>query len=301
MYHLIGDIHGHATTLKQLLLRLGYTATAGYYRHPTHTAIFVGDYIDRGPDIVRTLDMVKAMVDGGAAIALMGNHEFNAICFNTPVAGGGYLRSHAIKNFKQHAETLLQFQNRQGEYDDYVAWFKTLPLYFETEALRVVHASWHARSIDHLRTVLDNGRLTAVELKEMEDPASPTLDAVEKVLKGLELPLPKGHSFRDKDGQERQHLRYRWWVNPEGCSYEDLSISSNPDLAHLHYPAEGELAYYRTEEKPVFCGHYWLRGQPVLQKENVCCLDYSVAKEGKLVAYRFEGERRLLQEGLVWC
>jgi len=31
----------------------------------------------------------------------------------------------------------------------------------------------------------------------------------------------------------------------------------------------------------------------MLQAENVCCLDYSVAKKGKLVAYRWSGAQQL--------
>lgn len=46
--------------------------------------VFVGDYIDRGPDSLRVVELVRAMVDAGSAVALCGNHEFNAICFNTP-------------------------------------------------------------------------------------------------------------------------------------------------------------------------------------------------------------------------
>ena len=33
MYDLIGDIHGHATELKQLLEKLGYTLEDGSYRN----------------------------------------------------------------------------------------------------------------------------------------------------------------------------------------------------------------------------------------------------------------------------
>jgi hypothetical protein len=36
-----------------------------------------------------------------------------------------------------------------------------------------------------------------------------------------------------------------------------------------------------------------LKGAPSFQKGNICCLDYSVAKEGKLVAYRYSGEADL--------
>jgi len=39
---------------------------------------------------------------------------------------------------------------------------------------------------------------------------------------------------------------------------------------------------------PVFIGHYWLQADlPMMQSSNVVCLDYSVAKGGSLVAYRW--------------
>ncbi|MFS8082555.1 MAG: metallophosphoesterase [Ginsengibacter sp.] len=135
MIDLIGDIHGHADTLEKLLQKLGYTKTNNYYSHPERTAIFVGDYIDRGPKIKETLEIVKQMVDNGSAIALMGNHEYNAICFNTPKPGGGYLRKHSIQNIIQHFKTLEQFKNEQKEYVKYIEWFKTLPLFYEKEIL----------------------------------------------------------------------------------------------------------------------------------------------------------------------
>jgi hypothetical protein len=50
--------------------------------------------------------------------------------------------------------------------------------------------------------------------------------------------------------------------------------------------------YYLHAEKTVFFGHYWLEGAPSPFRHNVCCLDYSVAKGGQLVAYRFDGEEK---------
>lgn len=298
MYDLIGDIHGHAAELRQLLLKLGYQPHGKGYRHPSRQAFFVGDYIDRGPEIPATLEIVRSMVDAGDALALMGNHEFNALAFHTPLAGGGHLRPHLIKNFRQHAETLLQFQNRQSEYDDYIRWFYELPLYYESEEFRAVHASWHADSISHLQRELHDGRLSEEVLLSTAASDSPTLDAIEKVLKGVELPLPAGRRFLDKDGTPRHHIRYKWWENPIGANYEQLSVLPGLELADLAYVGGG-TEYYGPEEKPVFFGHYWLRGAPSLYRGNVCCLDYSVAKGGELVAYRFEGEGELREELLV--
>lgn len=94
-YDLIGDIHGHADELEALLQKLGYKKLKGVYSHSENRqVIFVGDFIDRGPKIRETLHLVKAMYDNGNAQAVMGNHEFNAICFHTPhVERGGFFRS----------------------------------------------------------------------------------------------------------------------------------------------------------------------------------------------------------------
>jgi len=66
------------------------------------------------------------MVVNGSAIALMGNHEYNALCFHFEKTGGGHLRKHLIKNIIQHSETLKQFQNNQKTYEDYLEWCKSL-------------------------------------------------------------------------------------------------------------------------------------------------------------------------------
>lgn len=49
-YGIIGDIHGHSTKLEALLGKMGYRQTGGTWRHPDRTVIFVGDFVDRGPD-----------------------------------------------------------------------------------------------------------------------------------------------------------------------------------------------------------------------------------------------------------
>lgn len=89
MYDLIGDIHGHADKLEELLRTLGYELKNGMYGHAERKLLFVGDYIDRGPKIRETLQLVRSMVDSGTAIALMGNHEYNALCFHFQETEGG--------------------------------------------------------------------------------------------------------------------------------------------------------------------------------------------------------------------
>ena len=98
----IGDIHGFATHLKALLKKLGYEKKNGSYHHPERKVCFLGDYIDRGAEIPEVLHIVKSMTDNGDAISLMGNHEYNFICYNMKNKSGDYIRTHSPKNNKQN-------------------------------------------------------------------------------------------------------------------------------------------------------------------------------------------------------
>jgi len=51
--------------------------------------------------------------------------------------------------------------------------------------------------------------------------------------------------------------------------------------------------------KPVFVGHYWLKGKPSVLTPKVACVDYSAGKGGPLVAYRWNGESELHDGGFV--
>ena len=66
----IGDIHGDLTSLLTLLERLPPLT-------PDDTMIFLGDYVDRGPDSAGVIQHVRELQDRGPAkvIALRGNHE----------------------------------------------------------------------------------------------------------------------------------------------------------------------------------------------------------------------------------
>ncbi|HER40755.1 MAG TPA: phosphoesterase [Salinimicrobium catena] len=302
MRDLIGDIHGHADKLEELLRKLGYEKSNGTYSHPERKVLFVGDYIDRGPKIRETLHIVRSMVESDNAIALMGNHEYNALCFHFHEKEGGHLRKHLIKNIVQHYKTLEQFKNSQSEYEEYLEWFKTLPLYYETDTFKAVHACWDNSTIDYLKETLVNDRLTDDLIYQSVKKGSELYEAIEQTLKGKEMKIPAGFSFNDKDGINRTEIRIKWWEDPSKMTYRSFSVEPQEilpdqpvDLADLKSPD-----FYRDDDKQVFFGHYWLRDEPSLYKDNICCLDYSIAKEGKLVAYRHNGESLLDRSNLVY-
>lgn len=302
MFDLIGDIHGHAAKLEQLLEKLNYKKTNGTYSHPDRKVLFLGDYIDRGPQIRKTLEIVKAMVDSNNAIALMGNHEYNALCFHVEETEGGHLRKHLIKNIIQHYETIFQFQNKQKEYEEYIDWFKTLPLYFENEYIRAVHASWDEQNISFLRKKLVDDRLNDELLRESVKKGTELNEAIDQTLKGKEIYLPAGISFTDKDRNIRKQLRIKWWENPLNLTYRSIAVKNDQALPDIPIDKDylKSAQFYNETDKTVFFGHYWLNGNPQIYRQNICCLDYSVAEKGKLVAYRFNGEKLLDNKQLVY-
>ena len=298
MYDLIGDIHGHADALQQLLAKLGYAKKKGVYRHPDRQAIFLGDFIDRGPKIRETLEIVRPMIDSGTALAVMGNHELNALAFHTPdpEKPGEYLRPRNEKNSHQHTETMRQVP--AGELISYLSWFRTLPLWLDLDGLRVVHACW-----DETRMAEISGPVTDEFLYSACLPAGSLFEPVEAILKGKEARLPTGTTFRDKDGHERTATRVKWYERPDGHTYRTYAMASEPIESDLPLPNEVIQAAvpYPEDAKPVFVGHYWLTGrQPELLRQNIACVDWSVAKGGFLCAYRWDGERELDAGKFVW-
>lgn len=300
MYDIIGDIHGYADQLEALLKKMGYVKIRGSYRHPERQVLFVGDYIDRGPKIPETLRMVREMVESKQAIALMGNHEYNAMCFNKENPTGGYLRPHSIKNIMQHWETLFQFEKIPKEYLDFISWFETLPLWFENDDFRVVHACWDSLTLDQLRQILPNNLLEKDNLELSSNPNTAIFQLVETTLKGKEVGLPNGLSYSDKEGNKRNNIRIKWWENPENKFLDELSIPSGLNIGHTVYAENKPTTFYGEDQKPVFFGHYWMQGTPKLQKKNVCCLDFSVADGGVLTAYQYQGEKDLSQSNFVY-
>jgi len=69
----IGDIHGMAAKLENLLGQIDMWCAANA-KAELRQLIFLGDYIDRGPDSRRVLQIVQRLQAEGA-ICLRGNHE----------------------------------------------------------------------------------------------------------------------------------------------------------------------------------------------------------------------------------
>ena len=166
----------------------------------------------------------------------------------------------------------------------------------------MVHACWdesaRVQVADAKPSVLTDEFLHAACTKNQH-----LYDPVEILLKGKEILLPDGLSFRDKEGHQRHNTRVRWYVSPENQTYRTYAMATEPIPCDL--PLEHQIvqaaAPYPAAARPVFTGHYWLTGErPELLAKNVACVDWSVAKGGFLCAYRWSGERELHEKNFVW-
>ena len=301
-YDIIGDVHGHAMTLQALLTRLGYVCTNGTWRHPDRTAIFMGDFIDRGPYQKEVLGIVRPMIDSGAALAVMGNHEFNAIAYFTRSPAGGYLRAHSDKNTRQHRAFLDTYELDPEAWAETIEWFKTLPLWLDLDDLRIIHACWDdvqiARLTDYLK---GEPKLSEHLLIESSKKGTWQYTALDILLKGKEISLSNGQTFTDEAGNVRHDIRVRWW-DKTATTYRKAFLGPESSVTHIpDDPIAGDhLIEYSHDMTPVFVGHYWLDGTPTPLADNIVCVDYGVPLSGgKLVAYRWNGEKTLSGEGFV--
>ncbi|MGJ8670591.1 MAG: metallophosphoesterase [Oceanococcus sp.] len=304
MYDIIGDIHGFAQPLRALLAKLGYQESDGVYRHPSRQVIFLGDFIDRGKQNREVVSIARRMAESGSALAVMGNHEFNAIAYATPDPDrpGEFLRPHNPKNDSQHKEFLAEYANDPVGYRDCIDWFMTLPLFLDLPGLRVIHACWYSPVIDELSQSLGaNSTLTPELLIAASRKGEPEYEAIELLLKGPEVSLPPGRSFSDKDKNPRTEVRVKWWLDPEKSSFHELVVGPPKaiDAARDAALPDWLVTPYPADAPPVMIGHYWMNGHPSPLAHNVACLDYSVAKGGELVAYRWDGEAILSAEKMV--
>ena len=295
-FDIIGDIHGRFQTLERLLKKLGYEPHGDVWKHEERRVLFLGDYIDRGSQPRETLHLVRGMVDAGHAVAIMGNHELNAIAYHTLDPSGQPLRENNDRNKQQHAATLNAFAGHASEWVGWLDWFKGLPFFYEEPGLRAVHACWCETSVEHVRhqSLRDMDFLLRATEKETE-----AWEAVEALLKGPEIDIGRHVLVEDFRGHEiRPELRVRWW-GYDAPSYASSEISMPPGAVvtekRIEHAEVEHLPNLNPGGPPVFFGHYKMphhRGFAPVDR-GFCCLDYGAGSGGALVAYRWDGEQEL--------
>ena len=287
---IVGDIRGEANALKRLLKAMGYFPRTGVYRNSRRRVVFVGNFIN-GSCNIEVVAIIKAMVENGAAIALMGNQEFNAICFHTVGDDGQFRRKRTNENIIEHMQFLQEHFSLDDEGErlhETIEWFKTLPVFFEDDGLRAVHACWDFRATEGLRVGSNsNHSLIPSTLAKAMYKHTEENSALSSLIQGVDVILPKGEMHREASGKTRRTKPLEWWKNAQQENRETINM-------------KGPILKYPSHEKPLFFGHYRLKGNPAPLSHNMACLDYSLGKKrGNLCAYRWDGETRLDARKLV--
>ena len=302
MYDIIGDVHGEASALKKLLLKMGYSKANGIYSHSSRKAIFVGDFINRGSEIKKTVRIIRNMVENGHAQAILGNHEINAIIYHLKDKQGSLLVKKPNKYFISLYKTINEYSLNQQEWKETLQWMRTLPLYLDLGDLRVVHACWADDAIQVADKLYAEGRIkkkvfrTIQKKSEAEETISTWL-----LTKGTYLRLPSDLRVRNNKGVTPRMIRMKWWDTPEDKTFNELSFESKFTLPEYTVPKQilPQTYPYPDDAPPVFFGHYCRGGGPFIVKHNVCCVDSCISGTGVLSAYRWYGEKELRAENLI--
>lgn len=136
MYDLIGDVHGCLPELRALLGKLGYRiGSKGQLKAPKgRTLVFVGDLVDRGPDVPGTLRLVMRAVKDGCAQSVQGNHDWRL---------AAHLRGESVKQSDSIRISVAQLRGERRPFLGKVEGFLAgLPHRLELDGGRliVVHA-----------------------------------------------------------------------------------------------------------------------------------------------------------------
>jgi len=315
-FDVIGDIHGFARELESLLSVLGFDEIDGEWQNKhNRKVIFVGDLIDKGPNSRDVVRMARSLCEQGLGLCIMGNHEYNALCFHHHDVTGRPLRSNIKKSNRiQHQATLDSHEGFEEQFYSDLNWFLTLPLFLEFEGLRVIHAYWDNDAINRFLEYYGDNRINTVSrLREMAQTGTWQYQFVEEVLKGVEIDLPYGTAFKDKYGKSRSKVRLNWWRR--GKTYGEITEARNlrsEDLVggslhelNLKETLESEDKFYLSADPLVIFGHYWQSAKDLSLKSNSLCIDFSIADDKLadadrfLGAYRWYGEKEVIRENIV--
>jgi serine/threonine protein phosphatase 1 len=125
----VGDIHGCRSKLETLLAKIDW--------HPENQEelIFLGDYIDRGPDSFGVVEIVRALKEDypQEVITLMGNHEQLFIKFITG-QNALSLRDNGV------SFTMRSYEQNKPFPVEHFRFYLNLELYYETPRFIFVHA-----------------------------------------------------------------------------------------------------------------------------------------------------------------
>jgi len=130
----IGDIHGCHTALIHLLDKV---------RHRADTLVFLGDYVDRGPDSKAVVTTILSLGSRQLRVVpLMGNHDFLFYQYLMGDDSDLFLQVGGMQTLASYglSPSATREEIRQRVPADHIAFFQSLPLFWEDQHAIYVHA-----------------------------------------------------------------------------------------------------------------------------------------------------------------
>jgi hypothetical protein len=140
---ILGDVHGQYDVMRELLRGAGLIDDADQWSGGKATLWFMGDFFDRGPDGISSVDLVmrlqhEAAAAGGAVHSILGNHDVMILAAHRfgPDAGDGW-----------GDQFWCDWELNGGQLDDlrrltprHVRWITGLPMLAKIGNLLLAHA-----------------------------------------------------------------------------------------------------------------------------------------------------------------
>ncbi len=263
----IGDVQGCVDALRQLLDALAYDRV--------HDRLwFVGDLVNRGPDSLATLRLVKDLGDG--AVSALGNHDFHLLA-----VAAGLVKKHRSDTL----DPILEAPDRAALLD----WLRHRPLFHVEGSWAMVHAG-----------LLPQWSVATAQLLAQE---------VEAALRGPDwqqfLANLYGNTPDSWDEGLRGADRLRVIVNAMArmrfCTAEgkiELSTKGETAKAPPGYYPWFDVPARASRSHTLVCGHWSTLGLRL--RPDLLALDSGCVWGGSLSAVRLE-DRRLFQVPCRQC
>ena len=141
-FYVIGDIHGQLRKLVNLLQEAGIVNNSHSWVAGNATLLFMGDFIDRGPDGIPVIDLVmrlqsEAASTGGRVESLLGNHEMLILAAYRFGRRSTGLGSNFLSRWKQNGGNRKDLASLTSRH---LAWLSNLPAMALVDDYLFVHA-----------------------------------------------------------------------------------------------------------------------------------------------------------------
>ena len=263
----IGDVQGCAGALRRLMDVVGF-------ERARDRLWFVGDLVNRGPDSLATLRLVKEL--GDTAVAVLGNHDFHLLAL-------------AAGQVKKHRSDTLDAVLDAPDRNDLLTWLRQRPLLHVQDGWAMVHAGllpqWSIATAQRLAGEVE-AALRGENWREfLANLYGDTPDSWNETLRG----------------QDRLRVivnamaRMRFCTAGGAIEFRTKGETANaPPGFFPWFDAPGRA----SREHTVICGHWSALGLKL--RPDLLALDSGCVWGGSLSAVRLE-DRRLFQVPCEQC